>query len=189
MRSPKSRSRGKTSRGRSPANNLNRVFDSSGPEGKVRGTPQQIIDKYTQLSRDAALGNDRVAAENFMQHAEHYVRLQAEAQRDADEKRLQAEQQSRDRQPRQRDPQDQSDQSNPPRDDTRSNGRATDEPPRQRDIPDSDDVVGDAPDHADSGLVETPEMKPKRTATRKPRSKPKPKVEEAQGEAVSDVGE
>jgi len=40
---------------------MNRVFDSSGPEGKVRGTPQQIIDKYNQLARDAQLSNDRVA--------------------------------------------------------------------------------------------------------------------------------
>ena len=89
MRSSKSRSRGKGNRSRSPSNNINRVFDSSGPEGKVRGTPQQIIDKYSQLSRDASLGNDRVAAENFQQHAEHYARLLSEAQRDADAKRQQ----------------------------------------------------------------------------------------------------
>ena len=59
---------------------LNRVFDSSGPEGKVRG-PQQIIDKYNQLARDAQLSNDRVATENFQQHAEHYLRLLAQAQK------------------------------------------------------------------------------------------------------------
>ena len=103
MRSSKSRSRSKSNRGnnRTPANNLNRVFDSSGPEGKVRGTPQQIIDKYTQLARDAQLSNDRVAAENFQQHAEHYTRLLAEAQRDADESRARADQQNRDRQQQQ----------------------------------------------------------------------------------------
>ncbi|MEC7765056.1 MAG: DUF4167 domain-containing protein, partial [Pseudomonadota bacterium] len=90
MRSSKSRSRGKNNRNRSPSNNINRVFDSSGPEGKVRGTPQQIIDKYTQLSRDAFLGNDRVAGENFQQHAEHYARLLSEAQKDAESKRQQS---------------------------------------------------------------------------------------------------
>ncbi len=63
-------------------NIVNRVFDSSGPEGKVRGTPQQIIEKYQFLARDAQLSNDRVAAENFMQHAEHYTRMLAEAQRE-----------------------------------------------------------------------------------------------------------
>ncbi len=82
MRSPKSRSRSKANRSRSLGNIVNRVFDSSGPEGKVRGTPQQIIDKYLVLARDAQLSNDRVAAENFLQHAEHYTRMLGEAQRE-----------------------------------------------------------------------------------------------------------
>ncbi|WP_166416429.1 DUF4167 domain-containing protein [Cochlodiniinecator piscidefendens] len=98
MRSSKPRSRGKSNRNRSSGNNLNRVFDSSGPEGKVRGTPQQIIDKYQQLTRDAQLSNDRVAAENFQQHAEHYVRMLSEAQREADARREQQEAQHRERQ-------------------------------------------------------------------------------------------
>lgn len=82
MRSSKSRSRSKTNRPRTLGNIINRVFDSSGPEGKVRGTPQQIIEKYQILARDAQLSNDRVAAENFMQHAEHYTRLLSEAMRE-----------------------------------------------------------------------------------------------------------
>jgi hypothetical protein len=79
MRSSKSRSRSKSNRQRSIGNIINRVFDSSGPESKVRGTPQQIIDKYLQLARDAQLGNDRVAEQNFLQHAEHYTRMLGEA--------------------------------------------------------------------------------------------------------------
>jgi hypothetical protein len=82
MRSSKSRSRSKSSRPRSLGNVINRVFDSSGPDGKVRGTPQQIIDKYLVLARDAQLSNDRVASENFLQHAEHYTRLLSEAQQE-----------------------------------------------------------------------------------------------------------
>lgn len=82
MRSSKSRSRNKSNRQRSLGNVVNRVFDSSGPEGKVRGTPQQIIDKYLALARDAQLGNDRVAEQNFLQHAEHYTRMLGEAQRE-----------------------------------------------------------------------------------------------------------
>ncbi len=65
MKSSRSRSRSKSNRNRSNNNSggnvINRVFDSSGPEGKVRGTPQQIIEKYNQLARDAHLSNDRVA--------------------------------------------------------------------------------------------------------------------------------
>ena len=99
MRSSKSRSRSKSNRNRPSGGNIvNRVFDSSGPEGKVRGTPQQIIDKYNQLTRDAQLSGDRVAAENFAQHAEHYTRMLAEAQREMDQRREQNDQQNRDRQ-------------------------------------------------------------------------------------------
>ena len=82
MRSSKSRSRSKTNRPRTLGNIVNRVFDSSGPDGKVRGTPAQLIEKYQFLARDAQLGNDRVAAENFLQHAEHYTRMLAEAMRE-----------------------------------------------------------------------------------------------------------
>lgn len=90
MRSSKSRSRSKSNRQRTLGNIVNRVFDSSGPEGKVRGTPQQIIEKYLMLARDAQLSNDRVAEQNFLQHAEHYTRMLGEAQRE-----MQREQESR----------------------------------------------------------------------------------------------
>ena len=76
-------------------NVTNRVFDSSGPEGKVRGTPQQIIDKYNQLARDAQLAGDRVATENFQQHAEHYLRLLGAAQKEQDARREEQERQSK----------------------------------------------------------------------------------------------
>lgn len=66
---------------RSMGNIVNRVFESAGPDGKVRGTPQQIIDKYQALARDAQVSGDRVAAENYLQHSEHYSRLLGEAQR------------------------------------------------------------------------------------------------------------
>lgn len=91
--SNKPRSRNKSSRNRNHSHNqgggnvVNRVFDSSGPEGKVRGTPQQIIDKYQSLARDAQLSGDRVAAENFLQHSEHYSRMLGEAQSEMNERR------------------------------------------------------------------------------------------------------
>jgi len=69
-----------------PGNVINRVFDSSGPEGKVRGTPQQIIDKYQSLAHDSQLSGDRVSAENFQQHSEHYARLLLDAQKEIAEK-------------------------------------------------------------------------------------------------------
>ena len=56
-------------------NPLNRSFDSSGPDIKVRGNAYQVYEKYQQLARDANAAGDRVAAENFLQHAEHYYRI------------------------------------------------------------------------------------------------------------------
>jgi hypothetical protein len=96
---PRSRNKpnnnGNQNQRRSVGNIINRVFDSAGPDGKVRGTPQQIIDKYNVLARDAQLSGDRVAAENYLQHAEHYSRLLGDAQRQAQEQR-QAQDQQRD---------------------------------------------------------------------------------------------
>lgn len=74
--SNKSRQRKNNNRRQNPnANAVNRVFDSSGPSGKVRGTPQQIVEKYAALAADATLAGDRVAAENYQQHSEHYSRM------------------------------------------------------------------------------------------------------------------
>lgn len=92
QKSNRSRGRGNRKGGGGGSNNINRVYDSAGPEGKVRGTPQQIIDKYLSLARDAQTSGDRVAAENFLQHAEHYQRIliqatatQEQARREAQE--------------------------------------------------------------------------------------------------------
>jgi len=71
----------------SMGNIINRVFESAGPDGKVRGTPQQIIDKYQALARDAQVAGDRVAAESYLQFSEHYSRLLGEAQRQMAETR------------------------------------------------------------------------------------------------------
>ena len=59
-----------------PQQNANRAFDSTGPENiKVRGHAQHVFEKYQQLARDATSSGDRVLAENFLQHAEHYFRV------------------------------------------------------------------------------------------------------------------
>ena len=55
--------------------NRNHMFDSSGPDVRVRGTAQQLFEKYLQLGRDATSGGDRVMAESYFQHAEHYFRI------------------------------------------------------------------------------------------------------------------
>ena len=61
--------------GKPQQQNANRAFDSNGPDGvKVRGNAQHVFEKYQQLARDAGGAGDRVLAENYLQHAEHYFR-------------------------------------------------------------------------------------------------------------------
>src|SRR5256714_10689419 len=63
-------------RGQNP---MTRVFESNGPDIKIRGTASHVAEKYVQLARDARSSGDPVAAENYYQHAEHYFRLIAAA--------------------------------------------------------------------------------------------------------------
>lgn len=75
------RQRGRSRRsGGSSSNNLNRHYESNGPDVKIRGTAQQILDKYLQYARDAQTSGDRVSSEAYFQHAEHYQRLIASMQ-------------------------------------------------------------------------------------------------------------
>ncbi|TNF64221.1 MAG: DUF4167 domain-containing protein [Rhodobacteraceae bacterium] len=182
MRSSKSRSRSKSNRNRpSGGNVVNRVFDSSGPEGKVRGTPQQIIDKYNQLARDAQLANDRVAAENFQQHAEHYLRMLSEAQREVDARREEMERQNRERQAER-------DRERADRQERESNGGAVAEPQDDQRAGGSGlEIAGEADADAEetegSTLVETPESAPK-----KPRRKPRRRPEDQGRETATSSG-
>ncbi len=71
--SHKSRSRGNSRRNGSGFRGQS--IDSNGPDGKVRGSLHQVHEKYLALARDAGSSGDRITAESFYQHAEHYYRL------------------------------------------------------------------------------------------------------------------
>ncbi len=174
MRSSKNRSRSKGNRNRSVGNIVNRVFDSSGPEGKVRGTPQQIIDKYNQLARDAQLANDRVAFENFQQHAEHYLRMLAEAQREMEARREQQQQNNQQNNNQQNNNQQNNNgqQNNGQQNNGQQKNQQDGEAKQQADGEGrSFDEVIDQSTADDSTLVETPESapKPRRNRNRRPR--------------------
>jgi uncharacterized protein DUF4167 len=74
------RMRGRPTNNRRGPNPLTRSYESNGPDVKIRGNAQHVAEKYLQLARDAHTGGDPVAAENYLQHAEHYFRLIAAAQ-------------------------------------------------------------------------------------------------------------
>ena len=212
MRSSKNRSRSKGNRNRSVGNIVNRVFDSSGPEGKVRGTPQQIIDKYNQLARDAQLSNDRVAAENFQQHAEHYLRMLAEAQREQDARQPQQQGNGRERaegddregwsrdegqqgQQGQQDGRQQDHRQNEPRqhesrqNESRQDGQGERQDRRERaERPERTerrefDAVIDVPSETETGLVETPESAPKPKRSRSRRPRKNDDGDQGGGDA------
>ena len=72
----RNRNGGANNGGKPQQQNANRAFESNGPENiKVRGNAQHVFEKYQQLARDATTAGDRVLAENYLQHAEHYFRV------------------------------------------------------------------------------------------------------------------
>ncbi|HUD51197.1 DUF4167 domain-containing protein [Parvibaculum sp.] len=75
MRQGQNNSKRSRGRGRKPQSSGNRAYDSNGPDVKIRGTATHVCEKYQQLARDAISAGDRVMAENYYQHAEHYYRL------------------------------------------------------------------------------------------------------------------
>ncbi|MBU4528698.1 MAG: DUF4167 domain-containing protein [Hoeflea sp.] len=114
MRPGQQNKRGRGRGGNNPNNNnsgnrkgqnpLSRTYDSSGPDVKIRGTAQHVAEKYMNLARDAQSSGDRVMAENYLQHAEHYNRIILTAQAQMQE-RFQRD----DNSPQGRDSQDQDD--------------------------------------------------------------------------------
>src|ERR1700745_2511659 len=77
MRNRNNNNNNNNRRGQNP---MTRIFESNGPDIKIRGTASHVAEKYVQLARDARSSGDPVAAEDYYQHAEHYFRLIAAAQ-------------------------------------------------------------------------------------------------------------
>src|SRR5579871_2587163 len=92
MRNRNNNNHNNNRRGQNP---MTRVFESNGPDIKIRGTASHIAEKYLQLARDARTSGDPIAAENYYQHAEHYFRLIAAAQEQFRQSQPQHQQQPR----------------------------------------------------------------------------------------------
>ncbi|MDP5306880.1 DUF4167 domain-containing protein [Paracoccus spongiarum] len=190
MRSSKSRSRNKSNRQRTLGNIVNRVFDSSGPEGKVRGTPQQIIEKYLTLARDAQLSNDRVAEQSFLQHAEHYTRMLGEAQREM------AERQQHGQHPQNSQRQPGEDEAGPRRDQNHQGGHSgqNGQHPRGRDADrrgeDEPQAARGGPAEAEPQPAETREARPAQDASQAAAGDDRPAgLPDAVGDAAEDAAD
>ena len=68
--------------------NKNTVIESSGPDGRQRGSVSQLNEKYTSLASDASASDDRILAESFLQFADHYYRLQKEIELNNENKEM-----------------------------------------------------------------------------------------------------
>jgi len=80
MRQGQQNNRRGRGRGRKPQNPLARNYESNGPDVKIRGTASHVAEKYMSLARDALASGDMIAAESYLQHAEHYNRIVMAAQ-------------------------------------------------------------------------------------------------------------
>ena len=61
--------------GRRKGNGKSQVYDSNGPDVRIRGTAHQIAEKYQALAKDSSSSGDYIMAESYLQHAEHYLRI------------------------------------------------------------------------------------------------------------------
>ena len=139
----------------------NRVMDSNGPDMKVRGSAAHITEKYRQLARDANAAGDRVAAENYLQHAEHYHRLLATMQEHSAQQK--AQQQANAPQPNGRD-----DRRDHPDRDNRPTESSEDKPEHVADSnPETPRSNGATPDNSDD--VEA-RIEPQKSSRRKPKA-------------------
>ena len=69
------RQRNRSNGGRRNNQQRTQVYDSNGPDVRIRGTAHQVAEKYLALAKDSLSGGDRVLAESYYQHAEHYIRI------------------------------------------------------------------------------------------------------------------
>jgi len=165
---------------RKSPNPLTRSYESNGPDVKIRGTAQQIAEKYTTLWRDAQSSGDRVMAENYLQHAEHYNRLIAAAMLIQNQNQQQP--RSRDDEDDDRDDQDdgQSSRDDQSRDDQlRDEQQQRDEQPRReqprreqqprRERSDSDERKGAGPQPVIEGTPAEVALEQSEMSTPKPR--------------------
>ncbi|MEJ6672910.1 MAG: DUF4167 domain-containing protein [Alphaproteobacteria bacterium] len=129
----RSRGRGRRTGGYGQTNiNRNTMFESNGPEGRLRGNAQQLYEKYTALANDANTAGERISAEACSQFADHYYRINQTIVMAAEQQRRTQDDQRASRRPAHASVEDVSDDSNagdaPAPDEQPSEASSSDEP-------------------------------------------------------------
>jgi hypothetical protein len=171
------RQRGRGRRNSGGGNPANKVYDSNGPDVRVRGSAQTVADKYLQLAGDAQSQGDSVTAESYFQHAEHYLRIvaaaqAARAQKQAEKEKAAEEHAARMKAKRERE--------NPPVVAAPDNEKPSGESPETAEAK-SDDDSWEGPKPAflksDDGDAETPKKPRRRNSSKKAKTNGKEKTD------------
>ena len=189
------RMRGRGNGGRRSGPSSSQHFDSNGPDLKVRGNASQIVDKYQTLAREATTSGDPVMAENYYQHAEHYLRiLSANAENRPDNNRQEnnrGDNQAANNQDRDARSNDSAGEDDQIASAETSNGN--DAQPVAEIVLDTDDIEAKSVENVEKDAYEPPEesrnpadiaARASRPRRRRPRSEATPEVTET-GDAVS----
>ena len=175
--------------------NPNRHYESNGPDVRIRGSAQQILDKYLQYARDAQTSGDRVKAEALFQHAEHYARIVAVFEKQKEEARLEREAReaakAEERAQREAERAAQADadgEGDVPSEVTVEDGAETEtaeakprrrsRKPREEQVADADDTDAPAPTET---IEDTPSERPKRRTYARKKDAPTEAADEADG--------
>lgn len=182
-------------RGRNNNNNrrgpnpLQRSYESNGPDVKIRGNAMQVAEKYLTLARDAQVSGDRILAENYMQHAEHYSRIIAAAQA-ANQQNQQAQQNQQQQQQESQQQPAANEQLNgsgpqPGLESAASEAPAEKSQEVQKTTP--DETVAAAAEPVETGQAAASEPKPVQKPERKRSRRPKAEASSVEGDAGAEV--
>ena len=81
------RQRGRNRRNGGGHINRNTTLDSNGPDVRLRGNAFQLYEKYVSLGNDASAAGERISAEAYYQHADHYFRVYSAVTAASEERR------------------------------------------------------------------------------------------------------
>ena len=86
----RNRSNGRIHRPRDSNSPRPNSFSNGQSRNKFRPTlsPEKLLDKYSTLAKEAMSSGDRTLGENYLQHADHFMRVVEDKNRDRDKNKV-----------------------------------------------------------------------------------------------------